>query len=154
MGRAVTLLGSGLGLGLLLLVGGLAQAASYKWVDEQGEVHYSQTPPPSGDYTVIGDPPRPDVTPEQAAAELRAKEAAFAERRTATQEAADERARQAAAATARARDCETARANLAQYTANPRILFTDASGQVIRLPEEQRQAKISEAQAQIEKYCR
>ena len=37
-----------LAITLLPLIALGAQAATYKWVDEKGQTHYSNTPPPSG----------------------------------------------------------------------------------------------------------
>ncbi|HKK16999.1 MAG TPA: DUF4124 domain-containing protein, partial [Gammaproteobacteria bacterium] len=50
---------------LALLVSSNALAAMYKWVDENGEVHYTQTPPP-GDIQAETIKPPPDVNTEKA----------------------------------------------------------------------------------------
>lgn len=65
--------------GLLLLCAVTAAASAdqlYKWVDEQGKVHYSQTPPPgAGTKAKLVDVPvaRPDAD-TQLAAEAQAKQ--------------------------------------------------------------------------------
>lgn len=48
----------GITLVALLVCSGAAQAArTYKWVDENGVTHYSQYPPPKGEWQVI----EPDI---------------------------------------------------------------------------------------------
>jgi len=49
---------------LLLATGGI-----YKWVDKDGRVHYSDTPPPDQKAQVIETAPAPSVADQQAAAE-------------------------------------------------------------------------------------
>jgi hypothetical protein len=39
---------------------------AYKWVDEQGQVHYSDTPPAGTAYEIVPGPPHPPVTPRSA----------------------------------------------------------------------------------------
>ncbi len=51
---------SGLGL-CLLLISFTAQAAMYRWTDEQGNVHMSDKPPPANVEYEVMDRPRPNV---------------------------------------------------------------------------------------------
>ena len=55
------------GVGLLALLLGLVppgtEADTYKWVDRQGQVHYSDTPPVDVPYEIIGTPGRPASLP-------------------------------------------------------------------------------------------
>jgi hypothetical protein len=44
--------------GLMAGVVGIAGAALYKWVDERGVTHYSESPPPARPSTRMEDPPR------------------------------------------------------------------------------------------------
>lgn len=44
---------------LLLLIGGVALAAVYKWVDESGRVHYGDRPPPESDTQSVAIPEGP-----------------------------------------------------------------------------------------------
>jgi hypothetical protein len=43
----------------------LAAAQVYRWVDDRGQVHYSQVPPPGRDAQPIGPPPAPQAAPNQ-----------------------------------------------------------------------------------------
>ena len=62
----------------------LATGTVYKWVDEQGRVHYSDTPPPDQKAKVVEMAPAPSVADQQAAAErlkrIQAESAEAAER--------------------------------------------------------------------------
>lgn len=53
---------------LVLLIGVTAVSADvYKWVDQQGETHYSQSPPPQNQKAeLIKAPPPPAINPADA----------------------------------------------------------------------------------------
>ncbi len=52
-----------LALALLGQCAGAGAAEVYRWVDEQGITHLSQTPPPSGGYQTLDLPPAPATDP-------------------------------------------------------------------------------------------
>ena len=53
-------------LGILLAAAPLLAAAqAYRWVDDRGQVHYSQVPPPGRDAQPVGPPPPPQAAPNQ-----------------------------------------------------------------------------------------
>src|SRR3569832_71039 len=56
-----------------LLLANAATAAMYKWIDEQGRVQYSQTPPPAGQFKELKPGPPPSQSPEEAEQELQAR---------------------------------------------------------------------------------
>ncbi len=121
-----------------------AQAVSlYKWVDESGRVHYSQTPPAKSaaqsEKMQVKDA-NPYQT-EQDKVEARKSE----ESTPATTDAA------AKVVETRKQNCETARQNLQIFQNSDRIQQPD--GTVITLSEEMRASKIKEAQAMINAYC-
>jgi len=138
-------------LALALGAGAAAAERVYKWVDEQGVTHYSQTPPAGVRATPLdvatgapgggeegGDPLEryrrvlsPPKKPEKAADGIDpAKEAE-----------------------ARARNCKVARERLAVLTARSRILVLKPDGTSERLTEEQRQAEIKRMKAIIAANC-
>lgn len=116
-----------------------AQAVSlYKWVDENGRVHYSQTPPETSatqseqmqlkDRTPYGQQEEPeDASPPEITKET------------------------AKVVKVRERNCEIAKKNLETYRSSERIQQPD--GTIITLSEEMRAAKMKEMQAQINAYC-
>jgi len=140
-------------LTLLCSLSFLAQAEIYKWTDENGQVHYTQQPPADRPAEHIAPPPPPAIAPEKAQQQLEeliesqeAEAAAEAERQQAQQEAQ-------AAEQIREENCQTARNNLQQYQDNPGRRVMNADGEVTRPTEEERQAKITEFQQQVDEFC-
>lgn len=129
-------------LGLVVLTP--AQAVSlYKWVDESGRVHYSQTPPDKSaaqsEQMQVKDT-NPYQTEQEKADARKADEA-----KPATTDAA------AKVVETRAKNCEIARRNMQTFQNSDRVKQPD--GTVITLSDEMRASKIKEAQAQINAYC-
>lgn len=134
---------------LLLTLGTTAMAGQvYTWMDKQGVTHFSEQPPNDQSSTALSTatpasrlpapeklPPVQSSDPEQEAVERRVK------RDVAIQE------------TKRKEYCDTVRANLAQLENNPR-LRAQINGEMRRLTEEERQARIAETQRAIESSCR
>ncbi|RCX29857.1 DUF4124 domain-containing protein [Thioalbus denitrificans] len=138
----------------LLLAPVLATAATtYTWVDDQGVTHFSQFPPEHGEVRVINPyVPRP-VTPPAEAKSPDAMSAEPAEPPRPAESSAEEQAVKQQLETVRADNCRKARANLNTLTTGGRLRYTDAEGNVRFLTDEERQARIEEAQGQIEEYC-
>ena len=141
---------------VLLLVYGIpayAGSAVYKWVDEQGNVQYRDTPPPAGvNYQIIQRPP-PGQAPETAISEQQKKmEAADKAKQNQplqpdTAGAEDLEARRAAV-------CKQAQANLEILAKSPHPIRTGADGKQSILTEEQRQEEITKNQKYVQEYCK
>jgi hypothetical protein len=130
-------------LSILALLGLLASVPAeavslYKWVDENGHVHYSQTPPETS-----------SVQSEQ----MQVKDKAPYTQQDQEGDSATPTttAEGAKVVDARKRNCEVARMNLESYRSSDQIQQPD--GTVITLSEEMRASKIKETQAQINAYC-
>jgi hypothetical protein len=136
-----------------LLVSVSVHAQIYKWVDENGQTHYSQQPPESGQAQVVDVPPPPPVDVDEAQEEvdqlIEQQQAAEQAEQEAQQEA-EEAARQQAI---KEENCRIASQNLTQYQNNPGRRVMDEEGNVTRLVEEERQQKMQEFQEQIDLYC-
>jgi len=136
-----------------LLVSVSVHAEIYKWVDENGQTHYSQQPPASGEAQVVDVPPPPPIDPDTAQEEvdqlIEQQQAAEEAEQEAQQQAEEEAAQQAI----REENCRIARQNLTQYENNPGRRVVDEEGNVTRLVEEERQQKMLEFQEQIDLYC-
>ncbi len=134
----------------LLLASGV-NAEIYKWVDENGQTHYTQQPPESGQAETIQVPPPPPIDDTAAEVEelIEQQEAAEKSAREAEQEQQQEAERLAAIQ----KNCEIAQANLKLYQDNPGRRMMDEAGNVYRLTEEERQQKIEESRQQIEEFC-
>lgn len=140
-------------LGFLLLTTLLAAPATaqvYRWVDDQGQVHYGQTPPRGKGYERVA-PAAPPGDGDAVDAIRQYNEAAEARRKTEREAAA---AREQAAAVA-AQRCEQARARLRfldERTAQ-RLMFVNDDGERERYTEERFQAQRAEALKAIQGSC-
>jgi len=134
--------------------GALAQAAMYKWVDAQGKVQYTQTPPPAGQFKELKPGPPPQA-PEEAERQLkqlleRQRESAKQRERAAENQEADER-RQAQ----QDRLCGQAEKHLAvlESRPGPRLGVVENGAVVRRMDEGERQTKLAETREIIAKFC-
>lgn len=132
-----------------------AQAAKlYKWVDEEGNITYSERkPPPESNAETIrlrsatldapGAQERLDELNERA--EEADKDRKFAENSATASAERDERM---------ANNCETARENMRILRTTSRIQDKDENGEAYFLDEAAIQAKITQTQSQIENNCK
>ncbi|HTT07476.1 MAG TPA: DUF4124 domain-containing protein [Gammaproteobacteria bacterium] len=138
---------------LALICVGQATAEMYKWVDENGQVQYSQSPPPGGKAETVEPPPKVDT--EQAVEELKAKEKGFDDRRKAEAKAAETDAKKEQDAAAKQKNCEAAKSNLEGMEAAPQKSFkTDAAGNRVRLTDDERQKTIADMKKIIARDCK
>lgn len=136
-------------VGFLLLCAATAQAQVYKWTDAQGRVHYSAHPPPGGQAQEIRiAPPPPSARPAATAEEL--PNTTPAETTGAAKPAPNEDASQQAVF---AQNCEIARENLAILQDLSIRRFSEDGGEAVYYTDEQRQAKIEQAQEMVATYC-
>jgi hypothetical protein len=140
---------------VLTLIAGQVSAKTYRWIDDDGTVVYSQTPPrdnrPTGE---VEPPPPPTISPEAAQQRLNERRQQLEDNRE-----DEELAREKRTAARRERDekrraCEAARNNLANLPRGVNKMFKMPDGSYRRIDEVERQAKIAEAEASIEKNCR
>lgn len=132
---------------------GLAQAAMYKWVDENGVTQYSQFPPPSREYQTVVPPPPPAEDPEGAQKRLEELMKRQDESYKARTEAAEKQKQATAEAERRKQNCSTARANLEKLTTGGNRRLIGPDGVAYYPTEEERQQRIAEARKQIEEFC-
>jgi hypothetical protein len=123
----------------------------YKWTDADGQVHYSQSPPPDGVQGEELKPP-PKVDTESAVDELKAQQQGFDQRLEDKSKAEEEAGKTAAKAAEKARYCEQLRADLAGLQTAQRI-FTGEGAERRRMGEDERQAKIKDIEAKLAKDC-
>lgn len=120
----------------------------YKWVDANGTTHYGAQPPQGQEATSVNTviaPPRPNTAP----APTPAAESVDAEQEAINKQVKEDVAAQAAQI---AENCKIFRTNLAQMQNNPRVRI-EVNGELRRLGEEERQAKIAEAKKAISENC-
>lgn len=125
----------------------------YKWVDTNGETHYSQQPPRGEKVEIIKAPPPPAIDPNVA----QQKTDALIEQQTADREAQIDQRKQLKSKSEQAglkKDiCQKMKHNLQQHQDNPGRNAIDAKGNVTRLSEQDRQAKIKQLQNNINTHC-
>ena len=135
---------------LLLALAAPAMAGSiYKWVDAQGTTHFGAQPPQGVSAERINPiVPQPSSPSEARTAELKERNSDKQ-----SQIDADVKAKVAADQEQVEKYCLQMRTNLAQLLHNPRISVEEENGELRRIPEEERQAKIAEAQKGISEHC-
>jgi len=138
----------------LLGIAPVSQARMYKWVDADGNTHYTQSPPPDG--TTKEDLNLP------ASANLDNTEALkeFEDQQNKNQELAEENEkeqklqdRSAEHTALKKENCRKAKAKLENVQNTGRIRAVDEYGNIVRATEEERQRRITEAQENIKKWC-
>lgn len=141
----------GIGLFFIITVAPGSFAAMYKWVDAEGNVQYTQSPPPPGVEGETIQPP-PSVDTDKAVEGLQDQQQRADEylqnRQQQKQESGEKEQDQAQ----KDKLCEQAKARLASYE-RPRVNYVDADGTRKRASEEERQAEIKKSQEYIDKYC-
>ena len=144
--RRMMILGS-----LLLTLSTTAMASQvYKWVDDKGITHFGANPPQGQAATSVNTV----IAQPKAAAKAATPTPPALDSGEAEQKVIDAKVKQQVAeqAAERKKYCESVRTNLAQLQNNPR-LRTEVNGEQVRLGEDQRQAKIAEAQKAIKENC-
>jgi cell pole-organizing protein PopZ len=144
---------------LLMLSSTSTFAALNKWVDANGKVHYSDSPPPANvkaetlrtappanEPAQAGSAPAAPKTIAERAAELRKAEQ---EKKKAAEKAAQEQAKTDEKKT----NCAMAQRNLQILQAGARMSDIDAKGERYYINDEQRQQRISKAQQDIDNWC-
>jgi hypothetical protein len=127
-----------------------ARAEVYRWVDDQGRVHYSQVPPAGREAQPLTPPPPPQAAPNQDAMNraLDQYNKDQPQRREAAEQAAAQQAQREA-------ECRQAREQLAfmdTMTAR-RLQTTDEQGNVARVTEDQFQQRRAELLQVIDQRC-
>jgi len=135
----------------------------YRWTDENGVVHFTDTRPPGQDVSVIpipspeesgiGQSNDPPPAGEGEAANQETMEEALAPAEQRRKEMAERREVILAARAKNEKECEAKRAEVAQLEPNRRVYFTNDEGEVERMNDEVRVDKVAEAKAFIEANC-
>lgn len=142
-------------VGCGIVATGQAQQFIYKWNDEQGQIQYSELPPPSGvSYETVrkpagfgkeGDQAR-DLAKEQ---EDLAKK--LAEEEAKTQQQQQEQARKEE--DVRAKNCEVAKKNVETLQSDRPVVKADAQGNKVALDAQQRATELQKAQKDLDYFC-
>lgn len=129
----------------------LAAAQVYRWVDDRGQVHYSQVPPPGRDVQPVGPAPPPQAAPNQDNLNQSLKDANEAAPKN--QAEADRLARNQANVDDYCKQLRDQLAYLDEKTAR-RLGATDEKGNVTRVTEEEFQQRRNDILKNLSERCR
>ncbi|TNG00407.1 MAG: DUF4124 domain-containing protein [Gammaproteobacteria bacterium] len=145
-------------IGLLLLVP--AHAGVYKWVDPQGNVHYTQHPPADASIKAreINKPPPPPEDIVDVNEPFRLEIEAKSKNQKVREEAEAKKRAKQTRDVKDAEKCERARSNLAVLQTGGAgrgsgASFVNEAGERIKMDDEQRAERLKQAQKQVEYYC-
>ena len=127
----------------------------YKWVDEDGNVHYEDRPtgaPSEERLTMTYNRTNSSAVSNRVQARVD-RQAAQDEARSQQAAAEQEAAENAAIEAERQQACERARARLESYLQSRRLYRTDANGERVYLDDAQRQEARQKAEEQITEFC-
>lgn len=134
-------------------------AAISKWVDSDGQVHYSDQPPPPDVRqktlrTEYGTEDSQSASSAAAPKTLAEREAELKKSALAKKEAAEKDSQKQAAAAVQQANCANAQQNLKTLQSGIRIMATDANGQPGYIDDSERDRRVAKAQGDISTYCK
>ena len=137
---------------LTVLAPAVALAQVYRWVDDEGRVHYSDTPPVGVEATLM------PIESEPTDLEASLREQVERERELDLQQqldadAAEDAAAEAARREALARACTRARARDETIETARRLSRVEDDGTRHTYNDEERAAALAEARRQVEEWC-
>jgi hypothetical protein len=141
-------------LALLLAVAPTAWAGTvYKWVDQQGAVHYGSNPPPGQPTQTVQPPPPPPTGSAEESAQLK-KAAEQVDKSMGAQTKAQQKAeKEAARKKTMAENCRKARSQLEMLQNRNRIQVV-SGGKVHTMTTEERASTTKKIQDYLDKYCK
>lgn len=125
----------------------------YKWVDANGNVTYSSTPPPDKSKATTVKTQRSHISDEEAKKRLESLSGQATGRRKNREYLEGSESESAAVKDRRSKNCETAKKNLQVLQSSGRVQASGDDGQKFYLDEAVRQRKIEETQGQIAEFC-
>lgn len=132
-----------------LIMASANAATTYKWLDENGNVVYSQQPPEEGPYETI----KTKKSPSSSSAPAPSSSFTTEVKEEAEETELDNKVQQEVAKSEklRADNCKAAQNNLETYTVYRRI--KNDQGEIIRLDDDERAKRIQEAKDAIKEFC-
>lgn len=156
-------------LGSMLVFTAVASAQMYRWVDKDGRVHYTNTPPPAGVKSrTLATPATPSApsaaagegAPDAAARDARRgpltpaeQEQEFRKRQLEAQKSAEKAAAERKDAEAKAQNCERAREYLRTLESGQRVSRTNAQGEREYLDDAVRERETQAARQAVSDWC-
>ncbi len=140
--------------GCLWLLESPASADVYKWFNENNEVQYTQMQPPPGiEYVLIQTAEHPGMV--DAKTETKTPGEASTSGKSQAQTDAEALAKyEAEVAKISEQNCTIARNNLAQLNMGGHLRYRNEEGEYVNMSEQERTTRITEANKQIEQFCK
>lgn len=139
--------------GISLLLANTALAEMYRYLDEKGQVVYSQTPPPKGKATLIKPPPPPPSQAAKPADEDAKAEDQEGQPADEAPKSAEEETRDKESQRIKEQNCKQAREALKQYT-DPKYGFVRTpDGRFEELTKERRIQGRKDTEQRIKEFC-
>ena len=134
---------------------GFANASEiYKWTDDDGNVHYTDTPVGESSQLVnIQSRPTNSKQVAQQTASVQTQQQTSAERKEARADAETERLQVAAKSQDRAEKCEMYKQRLTRFVQSRRLYKEDENGERVYLDDEETQAAREKTQQQVQEFC-
>ena len=140
-------------------------AAVSKWVDDQGQVHYSdQPPPPDAKAERLHAAPDAEAatsttgatSPSEPAGQktLAEREAELKKAQQAKKEASEKAAQKQAAADALKANCDNAQQNMRALQSGVRMVEIKANGESAYIDDTERQRRLEKAQKDVSNFCK
>lgn len=141
-----------LSLGIAALA---ANAQVYKWVDEKGRTHYSETPPPDSKSAKKVDT-GPSVAPAPAATQDWKQKEMDSRKRSLEKQQSDEATRKQAAHDEQVQKgrCRSAQRDLNILEAQAPIFHVNERGERVYLEDKDRAAEMARARREVQTYCK
>ena len=126
----------------------------YKWTDDDGNVHYTDTPvsEPSQLVNIQSRPTNAKQVAQQTAA-VQTQQETSAERKEARAEAETERLQVAAQTQDRAEKCNMYKQRLSRFVQSRRLYKEDENGERVYLDDGETQAAREKTQQQVQEFC-
>lgn len=140
-------------VGLICLLGiSTTNARMYKWIDDEGETHYTQSPPPDDiKGQVIEAPSRIDS--EMANKKLEAQQKEVDTLKKDRYEQNDAKMKAESEMAQQKEICKQAKSRLTSYE-RPRVSVVNEDGGRSRIGEDERQKKLIQAREEVAEYCK
>ncbi len=137
----------------LLVSSNLVYAEFYKWVDSDGNVHYTQTPPNQGVVDLESIKPKTSPASESSLERMKQEKEkvnALRDKRLEEKKKAEEQEQFKAV---KEKNCQIAKDRLSTYS-RPRGLIQQDDGTAIRITEEKRQTELKSANDLVKEWCK
>ena len=135
---------------LALFAGSSGAAEIFRWVDEDGRVHYGDRPRPDAESIEVQPPTIGDEELQRRHRRRQKIVDAYARER---HEKAAERATEKAEETAKAEKCDAAKHNLSRFENSARIVQRDNQGNRVVLDGEAYDTAHQQLQGRVKEYC-